>query len=44
MNTQKRRKHIIQLLEKEGSVKTSELSEEFQVSVMTIRRDLNYLH
>ena len=43
MNTQKRRKHIIQLLEKEGSVKTSELSEEFQVSVMTIRRDLNYL-
>ena len=43
MNTQKRRKHIIQLLGKEGSVKTSELSEEFQVSVMTIRRDLNYL-
>lgn len=43
MNTQKRRKCIIAALEQEGSVKTSELSEEYQVSVMTIRRDLNYL-
>lgn len=43
MDTHKRRNHIINLLEQEGTVKTSELSEQYQVSVMTIRRDLNYL-
>lgn len=43
MNTLKRRKMIIQELEKEGSVKTADLSERLGVSSMTIRRDLNYL-
>lgn len=43
MNTIQRRKSIISELEKAGSVKTAELSALFDVSSMTIRRDLNYL-
>lgn len=43
MNTLKRRKEIISELEKEGAVKTINLSERLEVSSMTIRRDLNYL-
>lgn len=43
MNTLKRRKMIINDLEKEGSVKTAELSERLNVSSMTIRRDLTFL-
>lgn len=42
-NTLKRRKAIIHQLEKEGTVKTADLSEELGVSSMTIRRDLNHL-
>lgn len=43
MDTLKRRKKIIAELERTGSVKTAELSEQMGVSSMTIRRDLNYL-
>lgn len=43
MNTLKRRKDILDQLEREGMVKTIELSERLNVSSMTIRRDLNYL-
>ena len=38
-----RQKAIIEELEKNGSVDTVELSEKFNVSTMTIRRDLKAL-
>lgn len=43
MLAQVRREKIIGLLEKEGSVKVNVLSQLFQVSIMTINRDLNLL-
>lgn len=43
MNTIKRRKEILNELEREGRVNTTALSEALGVSSMTIRRDLNYL-
>ena len=43
MLKEKRRQQIQQLLVKNGSVQTRELCKLFQVSDMTIRRDLDYL-
>ena len=41
--TQERRERIIEIIEKEGSVKTSKLIKLFEVSVETIRRDMESL-
>ena len=38
-----RRKTLLEALKSNGSVKVGDLAEEFQVSPLTIRRDLQYL-
>lgn len=38
-----RRKKLLEALKSNGSVKVGDLAEEFQVSPLTIRRDLQYL-
>lgn len=43
MKTVERRKAIIRLVSEKGEVRVEELSEQFQVSSVTIRNDLNYL-
>lgn len=43
MLTEKRQEEILQLLENQGSVTVQELTEHFQASESTIRRDLNVL-
>lgn len=43
MITEARRKKIVELIEKEGIVNLQQLTETFQVSIYTIRRDLNAL-
>ena len=40
MNSTKRRMEIFNILQKEQSVKVLDLAEIFEVSLMTIRRDL----
>ncbi len=40
---QERRNKIVELLQKDGIVKVSELIKLFDVSVETVRRDLEYL-
>lgn len=42
-STVERRDQIIQILHKEGNVKVDELSEQFDVSTVTIRNDLEFL-
>ncbi|SHI22274.1 transcriptional regulator, DeoR family [Sporobacter termitidis DSM 10068] len=44
MLTQERHEKIIKILREEKSVKVSELAEMFGVSIVTIRRDLDYLN
>lgn len=39
----KRKKHIMELLQQQGTLEIAELTEHFQVSSMTIRRDLDQL-
>jgi len=41
---QQRHARILEILEAEGAVRTSDLAESFQVTDETIRRDLEYLH
>ncbi|MDZ7689936.1 MAG: DeoR family transcriptional regulator [Balneolaceae bacterium] len=42
-STVDRRDQIIQIINKEGSVKVDELSSKFDVSTVTIRNDLEFL-
>ena len=43
ISTSKRLKEITVLLEKQGFVKAKELSDKYEVSMETIRKDLNFL-
>src|SRR5262249_44599052 len=44
MLTEERRREILEMLRNDGRVLVSDLSKRFRISVITVRKDLEYLH